>query len=168
MIPWNLLFPFQKQMKNMPNKMNPQDMEGYMQGLFSNVIPQNVQEMINQSRSGQSEQGGFSTNGWNFSGQNTVVQNELHSEVFETHSDVFVRIPVSKSESLQGIKIYHTSNKAIIEGFPSSDDKHTITLPCIVKKKGAIAQFKDGTLELRIPKSSDLQYSEVDLSSLNE
>ncbi|WP_108671487.1 Hsp20/alpha crystallin family protein [Peribacillus acanthi] len=165
MFPWNMLFPFQKQMKNMPNNMNPQDMEGYMQGLFSNVIPQNVQELINQSRNNASAQGGFNTKGWNIADQNPVSQNELRSEVFETHSDVFVRLPIPKIESHQEMKIYHTSNKVIIEGYPAIDDKQTITLPCIVKKKGAIAHYKDGTLEIRIPKISDLQYSEVDLSS---
>jgi HSP20 family molecular chaperone IbpA len=65
---------------------------------------------------------------------------------------------------MKHLKIFHTSNQAIIENIPGCDERQVITLPCLVKKKGAVAQYQDGILELKIPKSIDMQYTEIDVS----
>ncbi|MBB2481919.1 hypothetical protein H5P36_17230 [Bacillus sp. APMAM] len=64
---------------------------------------------------------------------------------------------------IHNIKIYHTSNQLIIEN-SSDGNRDTITLPALVKKKGTTAQYKDEILEVKMPKSVDMQYTEVDVS----
>ncbi|MEH6944150.1 Hsp20/alpha crystallin family protein, partial [Bacillus sp. JJ722] len=84
--------------------------------------------------------------------------------IFETHSEVYVRIPIQDRSAMQNMKIYHTSNTSIVEGYPTEEDRHVFTLPSIVKKKGATAQYRDGTLEIRLAKATDLQYSEINVT----
>ena len=90
----------------------------------------------------------------------------LNSTAFETHDFVFVRIPIKKEEWIKQLQIYHTSNQLIVEHIPDHEDKHTVTLPAIVKKKGAVANYKDGMLEVRIPKNVDMQFSQIDVTEI--
>ena len=46
------------------------------------------------------------------------------------------------------------------------DDTHKIPLPSLVKKKGTTAHYKEGMLEIKIPKNMDLQFSEVDITEI--
>ncbi|OZI12233.1 spore coat protein [Bacillaceae bacterium SAS-127] len=90
----------------------------------------------------------------------------IHISVFETHEDVYVKFPVEDASMFSHLKIYHTSNQVIIEGIPTSEDKKVVILPAIVKKKGAVTNFKEGILQIKIPKDIDLQYTEVDVPDL--
>ncbi|MET1179354.1 Hsp20/alpha crystallin family protein [Peribacillus simplex] len=155
MFPWNSLFSFKNNsnqnefMKNMQQS----DVQSFIEKVFSQVIPDNMQGMMNQKNDGGSQ-------------VNARSELPLHAEVFDTHLYVFVRIPIEDESWLKKMKLYHTSNQSIIEGIPEESDRHVITLPALVKKKGASAQYKESTLEIRLQKSFNTQYSEIDVSEI--
>ncbi|MBL3644918.1 Hsp20/alpha crystallin family protein [Bacillus sp. RHFB] len=155
MFPWNSLFSF----KNNPNQkefmknMQQSDVQSFIEKVFSQVIPDNMQGMMNQNDGGSQK-------------VNARSEHPLHAEVFETHLYVFVRIPIQDESWLKKMKLYHTSNQSIIEGIPEESNRHVITLPASVKKKGASAQYKESTLEIRLQKSFNTQYSEIDVSEI--
>ncbi|MFJ7678300.1 Hsp20/alpha crystallin family protein [Peribacillus sp. NPDC097264] len=153
MFPWNSLFSFQKNsnQKDFLKNMQQSDVQTFIEKVFTQVIPENMQGMTNQANNP-------------FQKDNKPSEHPLHSEVFETHSFVFIRIPIEDEAWLKQMKLKHTSNQSIVEGIPEASDRHVITLPALVKKKGAAAQYKDGTLEIRLPKSFNSQYSEIDVS----
>lgn len=90
----------------------------------------------------------------------------LPISVFETHHDVFVMIPIKDPDWLKEMKLFYTSNQLIIEHIPQYRNKQIVTLPSIVKKKGATAHLKDEILEVKIPKNIDMQYSEIDIKEI--
>ncbi|OLS34348.1 Hsp20/alpha crystallin family protein [Bacillus sp. MRMR6] len=152
MFPWNL-FPFNKQMKDNLQNMKSEEIEQFIQGIMGKVMPShlegmmNPQDLRNTSQSPPSQQ-----------------PNMIDAVAFETHDCIFVRIPITREEWLKQLRVYHTANQLIIEHIPKEEDKHTITLPAIVKKKGASAKCKDGVLEVRLIKSFDTQFSQIEVS----
>ncbi|MFE8702054.1 Hsp20/alpha crystallin family protein [Cytobacillus sp. FJAT-54145] len=161
MFPWNL-FPFGKEqndMKKWMQQMNPQEIEKYVQSMMGNMFSDQMKGTMNP----QDFMKGFGQHSKN-SPNHSITP--LHSEVFETHDFVFVRVSVKEDEWLKRLKLYHTSNQLIIEHIPAMEDKHTITLPAVVKKKGSTAYCKDGTLEVKIPKNIDMQFSEIDVTEI--
>lgn len=133
----------EKFVKDMMGQMMPSHMQGMM----------NTQDWTKTKERPQSEQETSNTS-----------NHTLSYKVFETHNHVFVRIHIKNESWLSQMKLYHTSNQLIIEHIPSEDDKLTITLPAIVKKKGTTANHKDGILEIKIPKNIDMQFSEIELT----
>ncbi len=91
----------------------------------------------------------------NPSAQQTSTEDGLNIIIFETHEAVFVRIPITDEKWLTQLRIYHTANQLIVEHIPNKEDKQTIELPVLVKKKGATAKCKDGILEVKLVKSLD-------------
>ncbi|MGG3470113.1 Hsp20/alpha crystallin family protein [Neobacillus pocheonensis] len=157
MFPWNM-FPFNKGMKDAMKNMNPEQIDTFVQDLMGKIMPQNMGGMMNP----QELINGFQSSGL----RQPPVDGVLNSTAFETHDFVFVRIPIKSEDWLKQLRIYHTSNKLIVEGIPELEDKHTITLPAIVRKKGAAANYKDGILEIKIPKNIDMQYSQIDVTEI--
>ncbi|WP_066299505.1 Hsp20/alpha crystallin family protein [Bacillus sp. FJAT-29937] len=157
MFPWNL-FPFNKDMKNMMKQMKPDEIDKYVQNMMNQMFPQGMQGMMQP----QSFMPGFQ----NDAKQSPPSSSSLPSTVFETHDNVFVRIPIKNEQWLKDMRIYHTSNQMIIDHIPDLEDKTTIILPALVKKKGSTAYFKDGMLEIKIPKNVDMQYSEIDVTEI--
>jgi HSP20 family molecular chaperone IbpA len=157
MFPWNM-FPINKEMKDSMKKMKPEEIEKFVRNLMEKVMPTNMggmikpQEMFHGFQSSESQQ------------QST--SESLNSTAFETHDYVFVRIPIKKEEWVKQLRIYYTSNQLIVEHIPQNEDKHTITLPAIVKKKGATANYKDFMLEVKIPKNVDMQFSQIDVTEI--
>ena len=158
MFPWNL-FPFNKDAKNRMDQMNPQDIQKYVQQMMDKLMPDSLQKM-EPDKMFQS----FSK-GENFRNDNINHSEKFNYVVFETHH--YVRIPILDSNWLEHLKIFYTSNQLIIQHIPSFEDKHTITLPAIVRKKGSVALYKDDILEIRIQKNIDIQYSEIDVTEMN-
>lgn len=145
-------------MKDTMQKMKPEEIDKYVQDIIGKIMPSNMRGLMNPQDM--------------FSGFQSSVSNQqsetgiLNSTSFETHDFVFVRIPIKNEEWVRQIRIYHTSNQLIVEHIPQQEDKHTITLPAIVKKKGATANFKDGMLEVKIPKNVDMQFSQIDVTEI--
>jgi len=155
------MFPFNKDTKNLLQKMNPDEIDKYVQDLMEKIMPPGVRGMMSPMDLLNNFQ-------YPLAGQTSSAgTGPLNAVTFETHDYVFVRIPIKNEAWLREIHIYHTSNQLIVEHIPDYDDKHTITLPAIVKKKGASANYKDGTLEVRIPKNVDMQYSQIDVNEIS-
>ena len=154
MFPWNL-FPFNKDMKNKLQHMNPDEIDQFIKGIMGNVMPsqsggaKNPQDVVNHFQSQPTQQG-----------------KTLNSSAFETHDSVFVRIPIKDESLLKDLRIYHTANQLMVDHLPERDAKHSITLPAMVKKKGSSAKYKDGILEIKLIKSYDIQYSQIDVSEI--
>lgn len=150
MFPWNL-FPFNKETRNRLQNLKPEEINQFIQGIMGNMMPSQFDGMMNPG---------------NIMPQNKKPQpkNTLHSAVFETHDSVFVRLPIKDEKQLKKIEIFHTANQLIVKNLPEHEDNNTITLPAMVKKKGATAKYKDGVLEIKMLKSSDLQFSQIDLT----
>jgi HSP20 family molecular chaperone IbpA len=154
MFPWNL-FPFNKDMKNKMQHMNPDEIDQFIKGILGNVMPSqagsspNPQDIVNHYRKEPPHQA-----------------NTLKTTAFETHDCVFVRIPIKDETQLRELRIYHTPNQLIVENLPERDQKHSINLPAMVKKKGSSAKYKDGILEIRLIKSYDIHYSQIDVTEM--
>lgn len=154
MFPFNF-FPFNKDMKNKLQHMKPDEIDQFIKNILGNVMPAqtgntvNSQDFVNHFRSPPPQQ-----------------VNSLNSTAFETHDSVFVRIPIKDESLLKDVRIYHTANQLMVENIPERDDKHSITLPSMVKKKGSSAKFRDGILEIKLIKSHDIHYSQIDVTEI--
>ncbi|MGG3737643.1 Hsp20/alpha crystallin family protein [Aeribacillus pallidus] len=145
MLPWNL-FPFHKNDQSPWKGFSPNQIEKYMADFMSNM-------MRNFQNEGMSP---LSTTTVDKAPSSSPFQ----YDVFETFEEVFVRIRL-KEDCLSALKLYHTSNQVILEHVPEENDRHVISLPALVKKKGGNALYKEGILELRFPKSHDWQFTEL-------
>lgn len=165
MFPWNM-FPFGDK-KNMMQNMNPQDIEKHVKELISQAMPQQWQGMFNHDDMMKRAMTMF--NSPNQQEPDEPSSSNLHSQsinadVYETFDDIYIRIPINDEEWLKQVKILHTSNQAIIENIPNQGQRHVITLPTLVKRKGTVAQYKDQVLEIRLSKNADINLTEVDVS----
>lgn len=156
MFPWNLL-PFNKNMKDAMKNMKPEEIDHFVQDLMKKIMPSNMMGSLNPQELFDNFQ---IPNQYQNSGP-------LQAAAFETHDYVYVRIPIKSNEWIKQLRIYHTTNQLIVEHIPNPEDKNIITLPAIVKKKGAAAHYKDGILEVKIPKNIDMQYSQIDVTEFN-
>lgn len=154
MFPWSFS-PFNKDTMKKLQQMRPEEVEKYVNDMMGKMFPPDMQKM--------DFSGGV--NPFNIQSSPTEKEeNSLHASVFETHDNIFVMIPIKDENWLQEMKLFHTSNQLIIQHIPEPEDKHTITLPAIVRKKGSKASYQDGSLEVRFFKNVDMQYSEIDIS----
>ena len=157
MFPWNM-FPFGKDMKGSFQRMKPQDIEKYVQETLNTVFTQGMKEAGFPSD--------FHTNSHSNKESSPLKKDLYSAHIFETHDFVFAMIPIQDESCLKKMKVCHTSNQLIIEHFPVESERQVYTLPATVKKKGGLATYKDGLLEVKIPKSTDLQYSEIDVKEI--
>lgn len=172
MFPWNM-FPFNNK-NNFMKQMNSQDIEKQVQNMISQFMPEQWKDMFNHEDMIKRAASMFQNGGQpqsNQASENTQQDQPQPSaspaidvSVFETFDDIYVRLPIKNESWLKQVKIYHTSNQAIIENIPEMGQRHVITLPTLIKKKGTIAQYKDEMLEIKMTKSADMQYTEVDVA----
>ena len=153
MNPWNILFPFHKHMKNFTSSPQAKDMEKHLSKMFSNFQNEQYNESADRNNNPFSDT------------METNTSSRTDNTVFETDCDVFVRIKIQDIDQLKTIKVFHTSNKVVID-FSEENERQEYTLPAIVKKKGATAQLKDGILEIKLQKASDLQFSEINITEV--
>jgi HSP20 family molecular chaperone IbpA len=153
MFPWNTLFSSHKNQNSFLKNLQQNDVQSFIEKVFEEAMPKNIQETMNQTAPVQ--------------GQFQQAQaHPLNAAVLETHSFIYIRIPIEDENWLKKMKILHTSNQSIIRGIPNEDDKHVIPLPALVRKKGTTVQYKDDVLEIRLLKQSEMHYSEIDISEL--
>jgi HSP20 family molecular chaperone IbpA len=166
MFPWSL-FPFNKNMKEQMNQMNPKEIDSYVQEMMKKMFPGGWSSMMNPNETMKGNQPFIHPMSEEQNQEGTQSSNSSFSipvNIFETFEDVYIRMKIPEEEWMKRMKIFHTSNQAIIENIPENGDRQVLTLPSLVKKKGAIAQFREGILELKLPKSIDMQYTEIDVS----
>jgi HSP20 family molecular chaperone IbpA len=166
MFPWNM-FPFNKDSSNMMSQIKPQDIEKHVQTMLSQVMPDQWQGLFSQEGLMKNASSLFQQQpqpDQQTQDSRTVQPQTIETAVFETFDDIFVRVPLKEEAWAKQIRIFHTSNQAILENIPSQGERQVITLPCLVKKKGTTAQYRDGILEIKMPKNTDMQYTEVGVS----
>ncbi|WP_409272703.1 Hsp20/alpha crystallin family protein [Neobacillus sp. SCS-31] len=80
---------------------------------------------------------------------------------FESHDHVYVRMYIKNAEQLSNLKIYHNTNQLIIEGLPTPESRHVLTLPSMVKMKDSVSEYRDNYLQIKMKKRMDPQFTEV-------
>jgi HSP20 family molecular chaperone IbpA len=161
MFPWNL-FPFNKKMNNQMGQLDQNEIDKFVKQMMGQMMPAQMQGMMNNQdwmKPTQSQPAGQEANG---------AGESLSYSVFDTHNHVFVRISIKEESWLKQLKLYHTSNQLMVEQIPNINDKMTITLPSIVRKKGTTTSYKDNILEVKIPKNIDMQFSEIEIPEKTE
>lgn len=82
-----------------------------------------------------------------FGSFHSAAPSALNYEVFETHRNVFVKIRPADSEKDMALSVNKRKLNVEVDG-----RTHTISLPHEVDSDRATAQYKDGILEVRLPK----------------
>jgi HSP20 family molecular chaperone IbpA len=166
MFPFQSLFPFKEGIQKWLQQSHSTEIEKYVQDSISKSITNSMQmyghhsEILKKLFRNDEHTGSHTSD-------NSTVAPKLDVNIFESHDDIYLKIPIKDSSQLSQLKIFHTSNQAIIEGIPSPEDRHVIPLPSIVKKKGASTNYKDGILQIKIPKLIDFQYTEIDVPNID-
>ncbi|MDX5474564.1 MAG: Hsp20/alpha crystallin family protein [Bacillaceae bacterium] len=163
MFPWNKMFPFPKDyMKDSP------------------IFKQSeVENMMNKAMKNNFQSGSPLMNSTDFFEQSFELLNKVQASkkkkkagfqpnVFETHDEVFVRFPVENEQQLLSMNTYHTTTTCVIENIPNNGNKHTVNLPCVVKKVGSRASFKEGVLEIRIPKEQNIPITKIPIDYIKQ
>ncbi|WP_335868892.1 Hsp20/alpha crystallin family protein [Bacillus sp. 2205SS5-2] len=129
--------------------MNPLNLQSQMKDMMGKNMPFDPEAMFgNMMNPPQSE----------------PLEEAKPYNVFETHDDVYIRIPINADEiNPKSIKVFYTSNKATIKNYPEENEQEIITLPCTVKRTGGKAAYRDGILEVRMVKDWDHHYTEIDI-----
>jgi HSP20 family molecular chaperone IbpA len=138
------------------------------QNNYGGEIDKYVQDILSKSISPSNQNSHLTENFAVFEQEERKQENVTSSpgiSPFETHDHVYVRIFIPDESYLSNLKIFHTTNQLIIEGLPSLDHKHVVTLPCIVKMKGATSDYRDDFLQIKLVKKTDLQFTEIDVHS---
>lgn len=133
--------------------MNEDEFQQMLDQWMKQAFPHFIQSMINEK----------AVNNPNISDEKNQDFYGLNEQVFETHDDVFIRVPVKDETQLKQMKIYYSLNKCVIDGLEDKNSPYTIILPATVKKKGAKAIYRDQVLEIKMPKSIEWQMSEIDV-----
>ncbi|MBA2872865.1 HSP20 family molecular chaperone IbpA [Anoxybacillus calidus] len=166
MFPFQSFFPFKEGIQKWLQQSHAMEIEKYVQDSIAKSIPNSMQMYehhaeILKKLFGNSEHTNSHTS------DNSTVAPKLDVNIFESLDHIYLKMPIKDSSQLSQLKIFHTSNQAIIEGIPSPEDRHVIPLPSIVKKKGASTNYKDGILQIKIPKRIDFQYTEIDVPNID-
>lgn len=138
---------------------NPMDMFQKNVDTFNN--------MFEESRSNMSESETSNASEPNMSNNQTTTISKVTPTIFDSLDDVYVKIPIHDPASLKNLKISYTKNQVILEGFPQKEQRQVLLLPALVKKKGANTSYKDGILQIKLPKALDLQYTEIDVPPID-
>lgn len=105
-----------------------------------------VNDMMQQSFPGQYYGGSFSST-------------RLKQEVFETHDFIIARIEVPEDIDPEHLKVYFLTNELKVEGVDSETQR--IQLPRNGLYKGSKAIYKEGILEIKIPKRARERFQEI-------
>lgn len=149
MFPWDKQFPFgQSGFTKQLNKMNPKDVENYIQQVMKNVFG-----------------GDFSHDEVSLQGEYSQKEssNMCKPEIFETSEYVYVNIPLTNSER-ETIKLQHTTHQLFIINYPKESEQTKFMLPSPVKRKGTKARFLDERIEIQFIKLSENSLSEIDIT----
>jgi HSP20 family molecular chaperone IbpA len=170
MFPFNSFFPFKDGIQQwLKQSDHSASIEKYVQETISKTL-ENSMKMLQQNAEmmngffGEARSNPFKGQTSTSAVQSDSLKNQF--DIFESHEDVYVKIQVPDAGKLQHIKIFHTSNQVIVEGYPNEDSRHVIALPAIVRKKGASTSYKDGFLQIKLPKGIDMQYTEIDVPTV--
>ncbi|QXG60683.1 Hsp20/alpha crystallin family protein [Bacillus spizizenii] len=151
MFEWNKYFPFHNQFsKEALKKADPKEVETYVNRVMESVFGSDYAAQFPfRDPLPKKEQPA-----------KPVAKPDI--DIFETADHVFVKVPISEG-LLEQVRIKHTSHELLLENFPSSEHPKKVNLPCLVKRKGTKAVYKDGLLEVMFQKQQDYHMSEVEI-----
>lgn len=165
MFKFHSFFPFNKEMQEMLEKVNPAEIQKFVHESISKAVPPTLPQQLGQMD--------FFNNAYrNDQGRDTEdskpfpADRKYKPKVFETHNEVYVQLDVKNTEKLKELKVFHTSSQLIIEGLPDKGEPLTLSLPAIVKKKESRARYKDGILEIKLIKWMDHSYTQIDIKGI--
>lgn len=163
MFPWNLNGNLEDYIKQFMN-VKPNEVDEFIKKILSNHVPsQPFPQMDMKAR--EQKTSTLMNKEPAFNPDNTKNKNALlEIKVFESHEDVFVQFPVQSQNDIKAGKIFYNSNQLILKDIPNIGDKHKVLLPAIVQQRGAKIHYKNGILQIKIPKADDLQFTEIDLN----
>ncbi|MGD6815914.1 Hsp20/alpha crystallin family protein [Metabacillus sp. 84] len=152
MFPWNKQYPFnQQKMPDFFKKMNPNQVENYVQQVMGQVF-------------GQDQQGGFP---YQFSQQGHEEKNEAPRESwYEATDKVYFKLHIPASLA-KNIKIQHNSHQVTIVNFPEKGESKTFSIPHPVRRKGTKASYQNENLELSFLKNEDVHVTEISLPEIS-
>jgi HSP20 family protein len=76
---------------------------------------------------------------------------DIHPDIFETHHFVIVKLKLPKKLNPNNIRVFIQANHIKLEGW-TNEKEHMIKLPCSVLSSKSNALFKQGVLEIKMPK----------------
>lgn len=136
MFPWDKQFPFnQSGFSKHINKMNPKEVENYIQHVMTNVF------------------GGDFIQGFPFQGEfpKKESNNNVIPDIFETSDFVYVKLPTVNSDR-KNIKIQHTNHQLIVMNYPKDSEQTKYMLPSPVRRKGTRARYIEDFIEIQFIK----------------
>lgn len=157
MFPWNKHFPFNNQSGQLPEtfrNMNPKNVEDYIQSVMGNVFGEGFSQQFPY-------QGNLTAK------EKQPQGNPANAELFETNDNIFVKLPATDDQA-GNLRIQHNSNQLFIINYPAVGEQKKFILPCLVKRKGTKASYRNGILEIKLMKNEDLQLSEIDIINRGE
>lgn len=163
MFPWNLNGNLQDYIKQFTN-VKPSEVDDFIKKILSSHVPfQSSPQSDMNSR--EQKPNNLTNKEPTLSPNSTKHKNEpLEIKVFESHEDVFVHLLLNNKNDIKSGKIFYNSNQLILKDIPNIGDKHKVLLPAIVQQRGAKINYKNGILQIKIPKADDLQFTEIDLN----
>ena len=149
MFPWDKQFPFgQSGFSKQLNKMNPKEVENYIQQVMKNVF------------GGDLTQSGYPFQTDDSPKETSTIQKP---EIFETSDYVYVNIPIN-NVSKENVKLQHTTHQLYIINYPKDSEQTKFMLPSPVKRKGTRARFLEDRIEIQFIKLSEFSLSEIDIT----
>ena len=85
------------------------------------------------------------------SSMSSIEEAKLSSEVFETHTDVIARIKLPSKLHPRNVRVHVNTMNLKLEGLLEGKEK-IFNLPCTVNAGISTALFKQGVLEIKMPK----------------
>jgi HSP20 family molecular chaperone IbpA len=134
-------------------QMNTNGVEEYVQKTMSSMFSGSMPDFFKDQDVLQS----FAPNG------SSSSSSKLETKVFETFDDCIVQVTVPDRSLLRQLKVFHTPYQCILEWFDGEPQREEIRLPSSVRRKGTTAVYRNGTLEIKMPKHSHMPISEIDV-----
>lgn len=93
----------------------------------------------------------------------TVKQRTYHTELFDTHNNVIVKVHIPDKTQARKVRVMLSSNQIRLEGTPD-DTAQTIRLSSLVVPSSCKAVYRNGVLQLHMRKLvNDNLFHEVDV-----
>ncbi|HHW37021.1 MAG TPA: hypothetical protein GXX18_07270 [Bacillales bacterium] len=163
MFPWNLNGNLQDYIKQFSD-IKPNEVDDFIKKILSSHMPYQPTPQSDM-KTREQKKSTIPNKEPTITPSHAQPKNEpIEIKVFESHEDVFVHFPLNNKNDIKTGKIYYNSNRLIIKDVPNIGDKHNVLLPAIVQQRGAKINYKNGILQIKIPKADDLQFTEIDLN----
>lgn len=147
-------FPHHKYMDQFLKQMSTNGLDEYAKKMMSSAFSGTMSDFFKNHDFFKSAQE---------NGSSSPPTRKLNSHVFETLDECIVQIKISDKSILQQLKIFHTPYQCIIEWFDGEPHREEIQLPSSVRRKGTTAIYRNGILEIKMPKYPHMPVSEIDV-----